>query len=52
MSMRHIVICCLSGSVEFSNIIQKKGIIFEKKSWTWNVDFDFLYKFCLKELSF
>jgi hypothetical protein len=46
VSMRHIVICVLSGSAVFLNFFFPQSTRFSKKRYgIWNMYFDFLYDF-------
>jgi len=50
--MRRIILSyvdCLAA--EISTFFPKRHDFEEKKNWTWNVCFDFLYNFCLKHFS-
>jgi hypothetical protein len=51
MRMRHIVNCGLSGSTILSHVISNGTIVGGKKVIQHEVRFDFLYNFCLKNLS-
>jgi len=52
MHMRHIVICGLPGSTNFSHISHKWQDFRKKKRWIYNVRLDFLCKLYLKHFSF
>ena len=53
MSVRHVIICGLSGSAIFVPHYLINGRRFKKKCyWTQNVCFNFFYNFCLKHFSF
>jgi len=51
-SMRHVVICGLSGCTCFSKLSHKWHDFGGNKVTELKICFDFLYKFCLKLLSF
>jgi hypothetical protein len=52
MRMRHNVIYDLSGTTIFFSRYLPNGTIFERTLFNKKVNFDLLYKFCLKHFSF